>query len=891
MSLGADETVVTLFLTLFSVGIAIGSLLCNKILGGEVSAKFVPFGALGMTVFIADLFFATKGLAAQSTAPLIGALTFAGAAENWRILFDLFAISVCGGIFIVPLYAIMQSRSEVRSRSRVIAANNIVNALFMVVGAIAATAMFTAGFSIAAVFLTLAIVNGFVAIYICGLLPKEFVRGLLMALLKFCYRVEIRGIENLKGIGDRAVIVGNHVSFLDGLLFAVFLPGKLTFAIDTFISRRWWMQPFMAMADAFPVDTTNPMTTKSLIKAVRSGKRCVIFPEGRLTVTGALMKIHEGPGMIADKADAPLIPVRIDGAQYTPFSRLRGKVRIRLFPKITITILPPQRFEMPEGMVGRARRHYAGVKLYDVMSEMVFETCDRRQSLFEALLDARAIHGGRHIVADDIDRKPLSYAGLITAALVMGRKLTQSTAKGEFVGVMLPNSKAAAVTFFALQAFGRIPAMLNFSTGPKNMVSALVVAKIKTLLTSRRFVEAGKLEEVVARLSEQAEIVYLEDLREQISGVDKLYGLLSRPFAGRSHRALGISPDDPAVVLFTSGSEGTPKGVVLSHSNLLANRYQLAARIDFNPTDIVFNALPMFHSFGLSGGTLLPLLSGVKTFLYPSPLHYRIVPALVYDTNATILFGTDTFLTGYARVANAYDFYSVRYVFAGAEKVKDETRQIWAEKFGLRILEGYGATETAPVIAANTPMHYKAGSVGRFMPGIAYALEAVPGIDDGGRLIVTGPNVMLGYLRAENPGVLEPTQDQRYDTGDIVDIDEEGFVRIKGRAKRFAKIAGEMVSLGAVEDLANQTWPDHLHAVVALPDPRKGEQLILVTEKSGATREELLGFAQQQGIAELMVPKTILSVDSLPILGTGKIDYVRIKALVEENRVSAAKVA
>jgi acyl-[acyl-carrier-protein]-phospholipid O-acyltransferase/long-chain-fatty-acid--[acyl-carrier-protein] ligase len=252
---------------------------------------------------------------------------------------------------------------------------------------------------------------------------------------------------------------------------------------------------------------------------------------------------------------------------------------------------------------------------------------------------------------------------------------------------------------------------------------------------------------------------------------------------------------------------------------------------------------------------------------------------MVYDSNATILFGTDTFLTGYARVAHGYDFYSVRYIFAGAEKVKDETRRIWSEKFGVRILEGYGATETSPVLATNSPMHFKAGSVGRFLPGIKHELEPVPGIEEGGKLIVSGPNIMKGYLRAENPGVLEPPENDRYDTGDIIDMDPQGFATIKGRAKRFAKIAGEMVSLTAVESQAAAVWPDHAHAAVSLPDARKGEQLVLLTENNSAGRAELLDHAKANGIVELMVPREIHCVENIPVLGTGKLDYVAIKDL------------
>jgi acyl-[acyl-carrier-protein]-phospholipid O-acyltransferase/long-chain-fatty-acid--[acyl-carrier-protein] ligase len=290
----------------------------------------------------------------------------------------------------------------------------------------------------------------------------------------------------------------------------------------------------------------------------------------------------------------------------------------------------------------------------------------------------------------------------------------------------------------------------------------------------------------------------------------------------------------------------------------------------------------MFHSFGLTCGTLLPALSGLRTFLYPSPLHYRIIPELAYDINATIMFGTDTFLAGYARYAHPYDFYCMRYVFAGAEKVKDETRRIWSERFGLRVFEGYGATETAPALAMNTPMHNRPGSVGRLLPGIQHKILPVPGIDQGGKLMVAGPNVMNGYLKIENPGVLQPPQDGWYDTGDIVTIDDDGYLYILGRARRFAKIGGEMISLLAVESFVAALWPDYTHAVVNLPDSRKGERLVLVTDYQDAQRDALMTYARTQGIAELSIPRKILKVAKMPLLGTGKMDYVSITRLARE---------
>src|ERR1700681_1730883 len=435
------------------------------------------------------------------------------------------------------------------------------------------------------------------------------------------------------------------------------------------------------------------------------------------------------------------------------------------------------------------------------------------------------------------------------------------------IGVMLPNSNGAIVTILALMSAGRVPAMINFTAVAANILAACRAAQIDTILSFRAFIEKGKLTRLVAAIEGEVRIVYLEDIRASVTFADRLRGLLNaeKPLVPRK-------ADDWAAILFTSGSEGTPKGVVLSHRNMMANTAQAAARIDFGRQDKVFNVLPVFHSFGLTVGLILPLVSGVRIYLYPSPLHYRIVPELIYGVNATILFGTDTFLAGYARSAHAYDFRSLRYILAGAEPVKVSPRRVYMEKFGLRILEGYGVTETAPALALNTPMFNKFGTVGRLLPGMEARLDPVEGVDVGGRLFVRGPNVMLGYLRTENPGVLEPPEEGWHDTGDIVTIDKQGFIAIKGRAKRFAKIAGEMISFAAVEALAGELWPDALSAVAAVPDARKGERLILLTQQKNATRSDFMTFARAHGASDLMTPAEVVYLEKLPLLGTGKID-------------------
>jgi acyl-[acyl-carrier-protein]-phospholipid O-acyltransferase/long-chain-fatty-acid--[acyl-carrier-protein] ligase len=423
--------------------------------------------------------------------------------------------------------------------------------------------------------------------------------------------------------------------------------------------------------------------------------------------------------------------------------------------------------------------------------------------------------------------------------------------------------------------------MINFTAGVSNILAACKASDVKQIVTSRAFVTKGRLDNLIAALSGTIAIVYLEDIRETITKMDKVRGLFGwdKPLVKRK-------ADDWAAILFTSGSEGVPKGVVLSHRNMLANTAQAAARIDFGRQDKVFNVLPVFHSFGLTVGLILPLVSGVPIYLYPSPLHYRTVCELIYSVNATIMFGTDTFLSGYARVAHAYDFRSLRHILAGAEPVKEITRRTYMEKFGVRILEGYGVTETAPVLALNTPMFNKFGTVGRILPGMEARLEKVEGVEEGGRLFVSGPNVMLGYLKVENPGVLEAPEGGWHDTGDIVTVDAQGFVTIKGRAKRFAKIGGEMISLAAVEMIAADLWPNALSAIVAMPDARKGERLILVTQQRDATRQQVMGFARERGASELMIPAEIMVLDKLPVLGSGKVDQVSLIKLVQE-RVAA----
>jgi acyl-[acyl-carrier-protein]-phospholipid O-acyltransferase/long-chain-fatty-acid--[acyl-carrier-protein] ligase len=879
--LGATEEVVTAYLAIFSISIAIGSGLAAWLAHGRIVLFPTLVGAFLLALFAFDLGFATYG------APLeLAKLGVSQVFSSWKgihIGLDLAGLAIAGGLFIVPAFSAVQSWAGADKRARVIAAVNVLNALFIVGGTGVVAALQAAGATLPQLFLLIGVLNLAALVVIARTMPANGLRDFLTTMLRALYRMEVKGADNFERAGPNCIVALNHVSFLDAAVALSLMDKEPVFAIDYNIAQRWWVRPFLKLTRAMPLDPSKPMATRTLINAVKSGESLVIFPEGRITVTGSLMKVYDGVGLIADKTDAMVVPVKIDGLEATPFSRLsRSQVHRRWFPKVTITVLPPVKLAVSPELKGRHRRQAAGAALYEIMSDLVFRTTSTDRTVFDAVVEAAGVHGWKRLAVEDPVSGSLSYKRLLLGAAVLGRKLMPLAAEGKALGVMLPNANGAVVTILGVMSAGRVPAMINFTAGAASILAACKAAQVTTIVTSRAFIEKAKLGAVAEQLAQAAKVVYLEDVRATVSTGDKLRGLraFKRPLVARN-------ADDPAVILFTSGSEGTPKGVVLSHRNILANAAQAAARIDFGRQDKLFNVLPVFHSFGLTAGTILPLVSGVPIYLYPSPLHYRTVPELIYGTNATIIFGTDTFLAGYARAAHPYDFRSLRYILAGAEPVRESTRRTYMEKFGLRILEGYGVTETAPVLALNTPMFNKFGTVGRLMPGTTARLEPVPGVDEGGRLYVQGPNVMLGYLKADNPGVIEPPPEGWHDTGDIVTIDAQGFVTIKGRAKRFAKIGGEMISLAAVEMLAAQLWPDSLSAVATAPDARKGERLVLVTQQKGATRGEFQTFAKSKGASDLMVPAEVVVLDKVPVLGTGKIDMVGVAKLVRERAASA----
>lgn len=722
---------------------------------------------------------------------------------------------------------------------------------------------------------------------------RNIVRFFLRAVLTvFKVRCKIEFDESK--LPSKGVYVSNHVSYLDPILLFAFLPGNPVFALNGHLYRKPLIRFLMKTADIMPFNPIEPGDIKELIAKVDSDRLCVIFAEGRVTEDGGLMKIYEAPGLVADKSKAPLIPVWINGPQYGYFSKTKGKLPHRPLPKMKITVGKPRSFKLKDTL--RRQRDHISNEVYLILREMCFESnYNPNISLFAQLMKAAKIHSKsgflkRPKFIEDITRVPNSYKDIIIKSFVLGKYFQKQTMPGEPVALLLPNSIAALCSFFGLTAYERVPVMLNFSVGAQNMVSMCKTAMVKKVITSLKFVKTAKLESAVEVMKANGvEVVYLESLAKKISLLNKIGAYVRYKLKRVPHKDGG---NKKAAILFTSGSEGAPKAVVLSHANILSNIKQMSSIETINITDTVFNALPMFHSFGLTVGTLFPVLEGSKLFLYPSPLHYRVVAEIVYEIGATIMFGTDTFFRGYGKIAHPFDFHNVRFMFGGAEAVKPDTRNMWMERLGIRVMEAYGSTECSPVVCANNRIFNRFGSIGKLLPAIEHRIVPVDGIEKGGELVVKGPNVMLGYIMPDRPGVLVPLEDGWYHTGDVVEIDEIGFVYIKDRIKRFAKIGGEMVSLNAVQEMVCKAYEwmgaEFQYGVVAIPHESKGEQIVLVTNNKQATQEVIHDYIKNNGLSELYLPRLILFKDQLPVFATGKMDNVSLKKLVLEDLSNAA---
>lgn len=715
-------------------------------------------------------------------------------------------------------------------------------------------------------------------------------KALILFLLRVLYRFRVENLESTRTQGP-VLLIPNHVSWIDWLFLGAVLEEDWKFVVSSRVAETSPLHRLiMRNRRTFPVDTTSPYAVRHMAEHLLQGGRLVLFAEGRISDTGTLMKLFDGTGFLMFKTRARVVTAYLRGAERTSFGRQKGlrKWNHPVSLHFSQVYTPPH----PEHLGAMRSREALTRWLRDRMVDQRFEV-DQAEGPHHLLDAVRSTARQRpdQVILEDITGKPLTYRRLLLGAELIARILDRELGQGRSrVGVLLPNINATPVALLALWALDRVPCLLNFSTGIPVMKACLKLAGVREVLTSRAFLQQAKLDP--SALEEAGfQLRFLEDLKAAISPDLKFIAAAIHRILPESILNLATpggslprSPDDTAVVLFTSGSEGVPKGVELSHRNILSNIRQMLAVTDLTDQDRLFNALPLFHSFGLTVGLFLPLTRGLYSFLYPSPLHYRIVPSVLYDRNCTVFLSTNTFLNGYARKAHPYDFRSLRLLFSAAEKLQEATERTWARRFGVRVLEGYGATECAPCVSVNSPLDPRSGSVGRLLPGMECRFEPVPGVEVGGRLQVRGPNIMKGYLNTEANAHFQELEGW-YDTGDIVSVDEEGFLHIQGRLKRFAKISGEMVSLTAVEDALAGAFPQYglrcTVAVISRPDPDKGERLIAVSNEPRMTIQEVREMVRAKGLPNLAAPREILSVASIPKLGTGKIDYRSLQALLE----------
>jgi acyl-[acyl-carrier-protein]-phospholipid O-acyltransferase/long-chain-fatty-acid--[acyl-carrier-protein] ligase len=677
------------------------------------------------------------------------------------------------------------------------------------------------------------------------------------------------------------LLLPNHASWIDWLFLLADADGDWKCVVSARAAQTSWLhRKIMLNRRTFPIDPASPYAVKHMAEFLEKGGRLVLFPEGRLSRTGTLMKLFDGTGFLLHKTGAKVITCYLRGIHRLPYSPNPNQKQ--LLPAITAhysdALTPPHVAHLT---TSRARNLLTNW-LRDQMVRQQFDTEMEfgPRTAPEAVIETARQNPG-HVVLQDVNGE-MNYRRLLVGADLIAAQLASLLARDTArVGVLLPNVNGTPVTLLALWSLGKVPALLNYSTGAAIMLACARLAGLKQIITSRVFIERARLD-VAPLAGAGIELLYLEDLRLRISSAAKLAALLRQRFSPGLTCA-AVDRGATAAILFTSGSEGVPKGVELTHRNILANVRQMLAVTDMTDRDRLFNALPLFHSFGLTVGLLLPLVRGMYSFIYPSPLHYRVVPTVFYDTDCTIMLGTNTFLTGYARKAHPYDFRSLRYMFAGAEKLQQATAEIWAQRFGVRVLEGYGATECSPCISVCTPLRPRHGSAGRLMPGMEWKIEKVEGVAEGGRLFVRGPNVMKGYLNDDANAKFQSLGGW-YDTGDIVRVDEDGFVHIQGRLKRFAKVSGEMISLTAVEDALAGAFLRHglrcEVAVIARPDEHKGETLIAVANEKKITIEDIRAAIKAKGLPNIAAPREVKYMHDIPKLGTGKVNHRELERLV-----------
>ncbi|MGN6716415.1 MAG: acyl-[ACP]--phospholipid O-acyltransferase [Candidatus Binatia bacterium] len=868
-----DEFHIGLLGTFLALGIGAGSLSAGRLSGDHIELGLVPVGSIAMAICLA--------------------LVALSSHSYMYTCVSLVLLGLSAGLFAVPLNASLQQRSGKEEKGQLIATNNFMNTIGIFLAA--GVHWFfkdPLGFSPDSIILLSAAATLAATLTILYLLPDYFVRSILWLLTHTLYRIRVVGTGNLPLHGP-ALLISNHVSFVDAFMIGASLPRFVRFMLHRDYYDFKGMSGFFRMMHAIPISETNP---RDIVRAIREARRelqqghiVCIFAEGAITRTGHLLSIKRGFEKIVQGTNVPIIPVHLDQLWGSIFSfkggRFFWKRPGQFLYRVTVSFGAP----LPARSSAQAVR--------SAILELESHAIGLRESTV-GLLHTSFIRMAKRrwfsFCMADTTGTQLTYGKTLVGSLLFSKKIEHRCAGESMIGVLLPASVAGALTNLAILLAGKVPVNLNFTAGRDAMESALAECGIRTLITSRLFLSRANLET-------REGMVFVEDLRKQIRPFDKLSTFLRAfllPPVWLAHRYRGQQSRDLATVIFSSGSTGTPKGVMLSHHNILTNVEGIGQVIQFTSDDRMMGVLPLFHSFGFTGTLWLPLLAGFGVVYHPNPMDARTIGETVQKYRATLLISTPTFYASYIRRCTKEEFATLRYVIAGAEKLREQIAAGFQEKFGLPILEGYGCTELAPVVSVNIPnvvygketqIGNKPGTVGHPIPGVSVKIVHPDTFEplaygEEGLLLVKGPNVMLGYLN--QPALTrEAIRDGWYMTGDIAAVDDDGFIRITDRLSRFSKIGGEMVPHLRVEEVINSILGSAASVVTAVPDAHRGEKLIALYCENGITKEELWQRLNDSDLPKLWIPKRehLFPIDSLPVLGSGKVDLKAAKSLAQEH--------
>ncbi len=873
-----DDVWIGLLGTFLAVGIGVGSMAAGRLSGDKVELGLVPLGSIGMGVFAILLSQSGGSFAAASVC--------------------LALLGFSGGLFIVPLNALLQQRPEAGVKGQMIATNNLLNTLGIMVASGALWLLRdTWQIPTERIIFVTGLFTFAANVYVLSLLPDYLVRFVLWLLVHTVYRIRIVGHEHVPFRGP-ALLVCNHISHIDGFLVGASVQRFVRFMVYRPYYEMRLLNPVLRLMNAIPTaGGTREQAVESIERAreeLRAGHVVCIFAEGAISRTGNLLPFKRGVERIVEGLDVPVIPVYLDRLWGSVFSFKQGrffwKWPERIPYPVTVTFGPPL---ASRGLEAHDARQ-AILELSAVAIGRRFESDDRLHSRFIAT----AKRHWRSFAMADSTGKQLTYGEALTASLLLSQWVRGHVA-GEMVGIMLPSSVGGALVNLGVTMAGRIPVNINFTVGREAMASVTAQCGIEAIITSRVFLAKAKLEET-------AGMIFVEDALKSMTTSQKartglLARLVPRRLLERWYAPESIGVDDLATVIFSSGSTGQPKGVMLSHRNVLAVTEGLAQMFWVTPKDRMMGVLPFFHSFGFSGGLWLPLVCGFGVVYHTNPMDAGVVGELVGSHGATLLISTPTFCAAYVRKCTPAQFRTLRVAVAGAEKLRDPVARAFKEKYGLDLLEGYGCTEMAPVISVNVPdvaqarqKGTKAGTVGHPLPGVVTKVvhpetgePAPPGAE--GLLLVKGANLMTGYLN--NPeATSQVLRGDWYVTGDIVSIDEDGFITIRDRLSRFSKIGGEMVPHLKIEEVMSTVLDDDACVVTAVPDEAKGEKVMAFYVRQDLKPGDVWERLSASDLPKLWIPKkeNIHQVDDIPLLGTGKVDLQRMKALALERSAARA---